>query len=135
MSLAPYYEYLLVLPTGDTLGFNDLDTAKGYVYIYYEKQIKDYSESTDYMDVTELVGQVRNNICQHIGVDEGECVLYSIPSLVEKLQENLVFDEDKQEIISKLLSKNINLNIYEYSIDNILTEVEKIQLIDSYGEI
>lgn len=135
MSLAPYYEYLLVLPTGDTLGFNDLDTAKGYVYIYYEKQIKDYSESTDYMDVTELVGQVRNNICQHIGVDEGECVLYSIPSLVEKLQENLVFDEDKQEIISKLLSKNINLNIYEYSIDNVLAEVEKIQLIDSYGEI
>ncbi|GAB6170480.1 hypothetical protein JCM1393_29400 [Clostridium carnis] len=135
MNIVPYNSYLLVLPNGDTKGFNDLELAKAYINRYYEEKILVYSNKDDYQDVTELVGQVRNNICQQLGVDEGECSVYNIEDFIERVREELIFDEEKEEIISKLLKENIQLNIYEYSLDRLLNDIEKITMIEPFGEV
>lgn len=135
MNLIPFNTYLLVMPNGNAIGFNDETLAKAYVNRYYEKKIKEYSKKDDYNDFSDLVGQVRNNICQHIGVDEGVCNLYNLNSFIANLRENLIFDDDKEEIIKKLYEKDINLNIYDCSLDNILNDTEIIEIIDPYGEV
>ncbi|MDU5111652.1 MAG: hypothetical protein E6248_14510 [Clostridium sp.] len=135
MNLIPFNTYLLVMPNGNALGFNDEDLAKAYVNRYYEEKIKEYSQKDDYSDFSDLVGQVRNNICQHIGVDEGRCNLYNLNNFIENLRENLVFDDEKEEIIKKLYEKDIRLNIYDYSLDNILNDTEIIEIIEPYGEV
>lgn len=130
-----YYEYLLVMPDGDCKGFNDIELAKGYINLYYEKMIKKYSEKKDYGDFTELPGQVRNNLCQHLGVDEGECVVYKLDDYIDKLREELVFDDEKEDVIEKLISDEIELNVYDYSIDHILHDVETVEVMEPYGEV
>lgn len=135
MNLSPYNEYLLVMPNGDAKGFNDFNLMKAYVNRYYEEEIKIYSHKHDYGDLTDMLWQERNNICERVGVNEGVCVVYDTNNFIENLRENLVFEEEKEEVISKLLKKDINLNIYEYSIDNILAETKVIQMIEPYGEM
>lgn len=135
MITGPYYQYLLVMPNGNARGVNDLELAKAKINMYYEKQIDIYSHKDDYQDITELVGQVRNNLCQQVGVAEGEARVYDLAHFIDKLREELVFDEDKEEIISKLLERDININIYDYSLDNILCDVDIVQMIEPYGEV
>lgn len=135
MSISPYNEFILVMPDGDSKGFNDLKLAKAYINLYYENKIKEYSEEEEYNDSKEMVGETRLNICQHLGVEEGECIVYDLEDFIEKLREELVFDEEKEEVISKLLIEKIQLNIYDYGLDVILHDVKTIEMIEPFGEM
>lgn len=44
------------------------------------------------------------------------------------------FQEEKEELISKLLSNKIDINIYDYGIDNIFTNSDSIDIMEPYGE-
>lgn len=134
MSIVPNYGFLLVLPNGDIKGFHDLETAKGYINIYYNEKVRNCNEITELNDITDSSEQFINTICQNLGVQEGECKVYDTLSIIESLQENLVFDEEKEEVISKILSEKINLNIYDYAIDNIFNDVEPLEVMEQYGE-
>ena len=57
-----------------------------------------------------------------------------LKSLLKRLREELVFDEEKEEVISKLSEAKINLNIYDYSLDEILAHIEEINVMEDYGE-
>lgn len=134
MLSSPYYQFLLVMPNGNARGVNDLDLAKAKINMYYQQQMEIKSHSDSYQDVTEMAGRVRNALCQQIGVAEGEARVYDLADLIEKLRDRLVFDEDREEIISKLLERDINVNLYKYGIDDILCDVEIVQMIEPYGE-
>lgn len=135
MNLSPYNEFILVMPNGDVDGFNDLDLAKACINLYYEKKIKEYSEEEEYNDSKEMIGETRLNICQHLGVEEGECIVYDLEDFLEKLREELVFDEEKEEVISLLLKDKIDLNIYDFGLDVILHNVKTIDMIEPFGEM
>ena len=135
MSVVPNFQYLLVLPNGNVKGFNDLETAKGYINIYYDIKVKDVETFKELNDFTDSTEQLINSVCQNLGVEEGECKVYNTLDIIESVQNNLVFDDEKEEIISKLLSPEIHLNIYNYSIDNIFDDVETINMIETYGQI
>lgn len=135
MSISPYNEFILVMPNGDTNGFNDLELAKACINIYYENKIKEYSEQEEYNDSKEMVGETRLNICKHLGVEEGECIVYDLEAFLEKLREELVFDEEKEEVISKLLKEKIDMNIYDFGLDVILHDVKTIDMIEPFGEM
>lgn len=135
MSLSLYNQFILVMPSGKTKGFNDLDLAKACINLYYENKIKEYSEEEEYNDSKEMVGETRLNICQHLGVEEGECMVYDLEDFLEKLREELVFDEEKEEVISKLLKEKIDLNIYDFGLDLILQDVKTINMIEDFGEM
>jgi len=135
MSISPYNEFILVMPDGEIKGFNDLDLAKAHINLYYENKIKEYSEEEEYNDSKEMVGETRLNICQHLGVEEGECMVYDLEDFLEKIREELVFDEEKEEVISKLIKEKIDLNIYDFGLDVILHDVKTIDMIEPFGEM
>lgn len=134
MSIIPEFQYLLVMPNGHVKGFNDLDTTKAYINLYYMKKVRNSTIITEVNDLTDSSEQFINTVCQNLGVIEGECRVYNTNDIIEKLQENIVFDEEKEEIISRLLNKDIELNIYDFAIDNIFNDVEAIDIMEAYGE-
>lgn len=134
MSIIPEFQYLLVMPSGNIKGFDDLDTTKAYINLYYMQQVRNSDIITEVNDLTDSSEQFINTVCQNLGVIEGECRVYKTNDIIEKIQEDIVFDEEKEELISKLLSKNININIYDFAIDNIFNDVEAINVMENYGE-
>ncbi|OSA96683.1 UNVERIFIED_ORG: hypothetical protein B2H98_07965 [Clostridium botulinum] len=135
MNIVPYNEYLLVMPNGDTKGFDDLELAKAYINIYYERVIDNKIDKDDYNDATEIgAEEPRRNICTQLGVDEGRCEVYSIDNFIEVIRNNLVFDDEREEIISKLLAKEISFNVYDYNLDTILVDIESIDMMEPYGD-
>lgn len=56
------------------------------------------------------------------GVNEGECRIYDLESVLEAIRNSSYFQDEKDELISKLLKEEITLNIYDYGIDNILED-------------
>ena len=49
------------------------------------------------------------------------------------MQDELVFNEEKEEVISKLMAHKIEFNIYDYAIDNIFRDVQSIDVMEQYG--
>lgn len=135
MNMEPYNEYLLVMPSGKCRGLNDLDLAKAYINLYYERKIDSDLSEDDYNDATEIgAEEPRRNICTQLGVAEGKCEVYNIDEFMQKLREQLVFDQEKEEIILKLLQEKIDLNVYDYGLDKILADVEAINMMEIYGD-
>lgn len=134
MSIIPSFQYLLVMPNGDVKGFDDVEIAKGYINIYYDKKVHNSKYIFEFNDLTDTSDQFFNTICQNLGVGEGECKVYNSLDIIEKFQEELVFDEEKEEVISKLMSSEINFNIYDYRVDNIFNDVEALDILEPYGE-
>jgi len=130
-----YNDYLLVMPSGNCKGFNDLESTKAYINIYYERKFDHTLHQDGYNDATEIGGEdPRANVFTQLGVQEGKCEVYKTEELVEKLKEELIFDEEKEEVVSKLCEAKIDLNIYEYSLDAILAQIEEINVMENYGE-
>lgn len=135
MSDLPYNEYLLVMPSGNCKGFNDLGVVKAYINSYYERRIDKDISKDGYNDATEIGSEeTRRDICTQVGVQEGKCEVYSIEKFIEKLREKLIFEDEKEEIISKLMKEKLELNIYDYRLDEILADVEVINVMEFYGE-
>lgn len=134
MNIIPEFQYLLVMPNGNIKGFNDLDTTKAYINLYYMQRVRNSTIITEVNDLTDSSEQFINTVCQNLGVIEGECRVYNTDDIIKKLQEDIVFDEEKEEVISKLLKKDISLNIYDFSIDNIFNNVEAVDMMEPYGE-
>ena len=53
---------------------------------------------------------------------------------IRKKEEELFEQEEKEELISKLLSNKIDINIYDYGIDNIFTNSDSTDIMEPYGE-
>ena len=63
-----------------------------------------------------------------------ECQLYYTSDIIEKLQDELVFNEEKEEVISKLMAPKIEFNTYDYALDNIFRDVQPIDIMEQYGD-
>lgn len=133
MSIMPNFEYLLAMPSGNIIGFHDEETAKAYINNYYYFRTRNNNVVGAYEDLTEDFDDIVNVICYKIGVEEGECRLYNTRDIIEKIQEEVIFDDEREEVISKLLSNDINLNTFDYAIDNIFTNTESIDIMEPYG--
>jgi hypothetical protein len=131
-----YNDYLLVMPNGDCKGFNDIEGVKAHINIYYERRIDDTIHEDGYNDATEIGGNdPRLNVFTQLGVEEGKCEVYKTEEFIEKLRDELIFDEEKEEVISKLSEAKINFNIYDYSLDEILAQIEEVDIMEDYGEL
>lgn len=135
MNISPYHEYLLVLTDGSTIGFQDLETTKAYINTYYYNKVKNDEELIELDDRTDSSEQLINTTCQRLGVDEGEVAVYKIDDIIEKIQEEFVFDDEKEEVISKLLQEDIKINVIDYGIDFILHDIDSVNVMEIYGEL
>ena len=52
-----YNDYLVVMPSGNCKGFNDLESVKAYINIYYERKIDNSLHEDGYNDATEIGGE------------------------------------------------------------------------------
>lgn len=121
----PVNNYIIVLPNGEVKGFREENDAHKFFLGYYERRVNEHSENRElcYEDYSTQPIESSIEICIGLGVDEGDCTIYSLYDLINKIQESSIFDEEKQEIITKLMADNIKLNVYDYQIDNILPDV------------
>ena len=130
-----YNDYLLIMPSGNCKGFNDIEGAKAYINVYYEKRFDDTLHEDGYNDATEIGGdEPRLNVFTQLGVEEGKCEIYKTNDFVEILDNELTFEEDKEEIISKLSEAKIKLNIYDYSLDKILAQIQEVDVMEDFGD-
>lgn len=130
-----YNEYLLIMPSGNFKGFNDIEGVKAYINFYYEKRFDHTLHEDGYNDATEIGGdEPRLNVFTQLGVEEGKCEVYKTHDFIEILDNELIFDEDKEEIISKLSEAKINLNIYDYGLDEILAHIQEVDVMDDFGD-
>lgn len=136
MDNEPNNEYLLIMPDGDCKGFNDFESAKAYINVYYERLIDKNIDEDEYNDVTDIGSDdTRIKICTRSGVEEGRCELYNMEDVIDKINSDLVFDEEKKEVIEKLCELEIDFNIYNNNLDLLISDVEPIDIMESYGEI
>lgn len=130
-----YNDYLLVMPSGNCKGFNDLESTKAYINIYYERKFDHTIHEDSYNDATEMGGEdPRANIFTQLGVEEGKCKVYKTEDFIERLKAELFFYEEKEEVISKLSEAKIDFNIYDYRLDEILAHIDEINIMEDYGE-
>lgn len=54
-------------------------------------------------------------------------------SFIEEINKELVFEDEKEEIISKLCEAKINFNIYDYSLDAVLANIQEVEYMEDYG--
>ena len=133
MNIVPSNEYLLVMPSGNVKGFDDYAMAKAYINNYYYYKTRRVEEVEAYDDLTNDFDDIVDTVCYKIGIEEGECQLYYTSDIIEKLQDELVFNEEKEEVISKLMAHKIEFNTYDYAIDNIFRDVQPIDVMEQYG--
>lgn len=126
--ITPYHNYIVVTPNGDIAGFREIDDARNFVSGYYIGKVEEMSDdfSVVYSDYVTDPMQTTEAICTSLGAYEGECVIYDLDSLIENIQKSDYFEEEKVELISKLMDKQIDINVNDYQIDKILTETTVI---------
>lgn len=136
MEKEPYNEYVLIFPSGNCKGFNDIEGAKAFINIYYERRLDHVFHEDGYNDATEIGGdEYRYNVFTQLGAEEGtKCEIYKTETLIKEIDRELVFEDEKEEIISKLCEAKINFNIYEYSLDAILANIQEVECMEDFGD-
>ena len=126
--ITSYHNYIVVTPNGDIAGFREIDDARNFVSGYYIGKVEEMSDdfSVVYSDYVTDPMQTTEAICTSLGAYEGECVIYDLDSLIENIQKSDYFEEETVELISKLMDKQIDINVNDYQIDKIFTETTVI---------
>ena len=133
--ILPYNEYLLVGPDGKCRGFTDYEGAKAYINVYYERYIDKNLDKEDYNDITDIGGRDAGEaMCIRAGAEMGIFSLYKINDFINKIEEDIIFEEERKEIISEILKKNIDFYISSYNLDLVLSDIEKIDIMEPYGQ-
>jgi len=124
----PYHNYIVVTPNGDVLGFGEEDDARKYVAGYYVGKIEELSDdrSKVYVDYGTDPLQASVDICTELGAYEGDCIIYNLDSFIENIQSSGIFEDEKEELILKLMQEKINLNINDYQVDDLLYDTKVV---------
>lgn len=125
---APINNYIVVMPDGETKGFRDENDAHIFVLGYYEEKVNELNNDREisYEDYSTQPLESTINICVSLGAYEGDCAIYDLEDFISKIQESELFDEEKQELITKLMRDRIEFNVFDYQVDNILKDVTVI---------
>jgi len=124
----PYHNYIVVTPNGDILGFGEEDDARKYVAGYYVGKIEELSDdrSKVYVDYGTDPLQASVDICTELGAYEGDCIIYDLDNFIENIQNSGIFEDEKEELIIKLMQEKINLNINDYQVDDLLYDTKVV---------
>lgn len=79
-----------------------------------------------YVDYSTDPLQASVDICTELGAYGGDCIIYDLDSFIESIQNSGIFEDEKEELILKLMQEKINLNINDYQIDNLLNDARVV---------
>ncbi|MBD7913029.1 hypothetical protein [Clostridium cibarium] len=117
--------YVVVNPNGDMQGYVEIDEAVGAVDSYDLENILALCEEPrkgHMFDMWQFDDMQDSGIIY--GVDNGECQIYDMDTLLEAIRESGMFQDEKDELIKELLKKDIHLNAYDKGIVGILANVD-----------
>ncbi|MGL4740179.1 MAG: hypothetical protein ACRC41_05155 [Sarcina sp.] len=123
------YPYIIVMPSLEVIAVEDIEYAKAYINKYYDMKIQEIKEDEKYETEDLNDEEIREEIFMFLGNTEGQPIVYDTDSVIEAVRESILFEEEKEEIITSLLNGNINFNAD--ILDEILIEVEPIDLFTS----
>lgn len=125
--VVPENSYILIMPDGKIIPAEDMEYAKALVNTYYEKKLELAKAKPEFEELDFTDDESREEVFRIIGNDEGEPMLYETDSIIEAVRESDLFDDEKEEIITSLLSEDVEID--EYSLDAILLDVQNIELL------
>lgn len=123
---APVNNYILVMPDGRAIGFEESDMAQAYINRYYQEKIAFYCDKVDFSELDMTEWKSTGSICSVVGATEGVCILYRLDEFIASIQKSSIFEDEKNELIAKLRGEKIYLNINDYQIDDILANVDGV---------
>ena len=121
--IVPVNNYIVVEPSGDVKGFKELEDARGFISSINLDNILENTKVSKHAINDMYQEQDQNDLGIITGVDRGESKIFNIEEVIEKIRNQGYFESEKQELISKLLEENIKLNVYQYGIDDILSDL------------
>jgi len=121
--ITPVNNYIVVEPSGDVKGFKELEDARGFVSSLNLDNILENTKVGKHAIFDMYQEEDQQDFGIISGVDNGECRIFNLDEVIEKIRDEGYFESEKQELISKLLNEDIKLNVYEYGIDNILADL------------
>lgn len=122
--VTPANNYAVVLPDGELVGFEESEMAQGYINNYYREKIKKLHNKAEYKDLEINEETSWQEMYTRLGVDEGECKIYKIDDVIETIRESAILEEEKEELIKRIMDEHIDLNINDFGVDDIFLETE-----------
>lgn len=120
----PFNNYIVAMPSGDIKGFLEEERARIFIRGYYAGKVSELNDDQSMTSVDYATEPIQSTIdvCTTLGVNEGDCTLYDLDSFIENIRKSGIFEEEKEELISKLMAEEIIFNIYDLAVDDILSE-------------
>lgn len=120
----PFNNYIVVMPSGDIKGFIEEERGRIFIRGYYADKVNELNDdqsmtSEDY--ATEPI-QATIDVCISLGAYEGDCTMYDLENFIDNIRNSGIFDEEKQELITKLMQEDIKFNVNDYGVDDILND-------------
>lgn len=128
-TILPYHNYIVVNPNGDIEGFQAIEDANAYILGYYVGKIDKIGDNSEFVYTDNMTEQLENsvNISRELGVYEGDCKIYDLDSLIYNIQNSGIFDDEKEELISKLMEEDIDINAKDYQLEEFLVNTKIIE--------
>lgn len=127
--LVPFHNYIVVNPNGDIKGFQEVEDANAYIMEDFVEKIDRLGDNTDMVYVDHMTEPLQSavDISRELGVYEGECRIFDLDSLIENIRNSGIFEDEKEELISKLMAKDINLNVNDYQLDEFIMDTKEME--------
>ena len=124
----PFHNYVVVTPNGDMIGFQEEDEARKFIAGYFVGKVEELSDNTEMVYVDHMTEPLQStvDICTELGGYEGDCRIYDIDSCIEVIRNSGIFEDEKEELISKLMEKKIDLNVNDYQLNGLLMDVRQM---------
>ncbi|WP_194189705.1 hypothetical protein [Clostridium chrysemydis] len=119
--------YLAVLSNGKARGFVEYEEAKAYINRYFMENLNSQGKKNIYADYDMYEEKSTEDIAFVLGAENDEVSIYMIEDIIDYIREmEIATIDEKEEIISKLLSKECNVDIYAAGLKSILENINPI---------
>lgn len=127
--LLPFHNYIVVNPNGDIRGFQEVEDANAYIMEDFVEKIDRLGDNTEMVYVDHMTEPLQSavDISRELGVYEGECRIFDLDSLIENIRDSGIFEDEKEELISKLMAKDIKLNVNDYQLDEFIMDTKEME--------
>lgn len=127
--IVPKNNYLAVLSNGKGRGFVDYEEAKAYINRYFMENLVREGRKNIYANYDMYEEKSTEDIAFVLGAENDGVSIYMIEDIIEYIRNmEIATIDEKEEIISKLLNKECNIDIYTAGLKSILENINPVFL-------
>ncbi|MCR6515701.1 hypothetical protein M4I33_12560 [Clostridium sp. LY3-2] len=127
--IVPKNNYLAVLSSGKGKGFVDYEEAKAYINRYFMENLNRQGRKNIYANYDMYEEKSTEDIAFVLGAENDGVSIYMIEDIIDYIRDmEIATIDEKEEIISKLLNEECNIDIYTAGIKSILENINPVFL-------